>query len=152
MNDPNADGYIAGKIWLFSSLILAGGLAVTSVFCHGDFLGGIAVFFIGTIVSIVLAFPAFIILAIAMHLIENSERNTRTKFQHLFITCFIISLCYGLFIGYSFCEKKDQEFYWIIIATTFILFICASLSILFMVKSITIFFNDSSNQINTIDL
>jgi hypothetical protein len=95
MNKQFTSTGISIRLWLFTSLFMAGGVAISTLFA-GSGLFALPVFIAGSIIALVVSLPALGILCLFIPAIKNAEIHFRLKCFRLIILLAVISIGYAI--------------------------------------------------------
>ncbi len=150
MNKQFTSTGISIRLWLFTSLFMAGGVAIGTLF-GGSGLFALPVFIVGSIIALIVSLPALAILCLLIPAIKNAVTDVHSKCLRLIILLAIISIGYAVipaavsvFRGFDF---YDPGFFpaWLICAV--LIFCCCFLAFLIYVQEIkTLFFKEPAHS------
>ena len=134
---------ITVPIWLLTNLLFAVGLCVFD-FKSQDFYF-IFIIPISFIISCIASFPIFLVLSVAVAIIEKLNTTSKHKINYLILTCFLCTLIYGLlFAGID--TSNIYENYQTIISATLALFTPSLVAIALLHKKTNTYFSTTKND------
>jgi hypothetical protein len=95
MNKQFTSTGISIRLWLFTSLFMAGGVAIGTLFA-GSGLFALPVFIVGSIIALIVSLPALAILCLFIPAIKNAATDVHSKCLRLVILLAVISMGYAV--------------------------------------------------------
>lgn len=146
---------LATRLWLLTSLTFGAGGFAWFIFSEPQI--SVLFIFLGTLVALIGALPAFFILLFVITPIQNFYKTVQSKFFALLTTQLIITGCYGIVAGllnasFNFNESNFQQFLQATALATAALFACSLAAVGLSYRILTAYFSEnisSQNQINT---
>jgi inner membrane protein len=151
MNKQFTSTGISIRLWLFTSLFMAGGVAIGTLFA-GSGLFALPVFIVGSIIALIVSLPALAILCLFIPAIKNAATDVHSKCLRLVILLAVISMGYAV-IPAAVSIFRWLNFYepgfltaWLICAA--LIFCCCFLAFLIYPKEIkALFFKEPTHSV-----
>lgn len=143
---------IALRIWIGTSIIMATGVAICTLFA-GSGIFALPTLIVGFIIALVISLPALAILCIFIPVIRSADTDLQVKRLRLILLLAVISIGYAIIPAaisiFRFADFTHSGFFagWGIYAA--IIFCCCFLSSLIYLKEITVLFSKEPAEPNS---